>query len=491
MIQVCGFVPWAYKYTTWAGSGWAAGGKHEPVPTEWRYAEILSCFNAYMDADAIGLSSMANASFFQHYPLKARYPQSPLPTSETLKRRGILDADGRIRSRFYYAHYVGDYDSAAWLYNMLPSVWTDPNRGKVPLSWAFNPNLCARFPLGMAWARETASAEDYFVAGDSGAGYLNPGYLTMPRPLSGFPSGLAAWEKHCARLYEQWGLSLTGFVIDGYARGLGPDGLDAYARFSPDGIVAQKVPPLGVHRGMPFIRMTADLPDDAQAAARAIDSGRHGRGPRFAVYRSILKSPSWYLAVTDDVKRSAGDDAMVVDLYTLLWLVREYETHPDLHRAAPSEFVAADMVEATPDTDGGLSPVSVDDGPVTVREASGSRAWVIASHRPPRYLYFDADDSFSESLASAVVVTVAYLDSGTGVLAVQYDSTDESAPIGGAYKETGRITRTASGAWRMVDLAIPDPRFAGNQNNRSDLRIYSDGDDLAVRRVAVRRAAER
>src|SRR5690606_17335843 len=45
-IHVAGFVPWAYKYTNWA----SAGGTHEPVPTEWHYAEILSCFNAFMDA---------------------------------------------------------------------------------------------------------------------------------------------------------------------------------------------------------------------------------------------------------------------------------------------------------------------------------------------------------------------------------------------------------------------------------------------------------
>ncbi len=45
------------------------------MPSDWRYAEILSCFNAYMDADAIGYSAMANASFYQHYPQAPTYPQ--------------------------------------------------------------------------------------------------------------------------------------------------------------------------------------------------------------------------------------------------------------------------------------------------------------------------------------------------------------------------------------------------------------------------------
>jgi hypothetical protein len=328
MIHVAGFVPWAYKYTTFKSPAWSAGGRHAEVPTEWRYAEILSCFNAFMDADALGLGAMANASFFQHFPLKPRYPQPARPTRESLIARGVLDAAGRIPRRGFVAHYVGDYDSAAWLYQELPRMWRDPARGRAPLSWAFNPNLAERFPLGMAWARERASTNDWFVAGDSGAGYLNPGYLTPPRPHSGLPSGLAAWERHCREFYQHWDLSLTGFVIDGYARGLPSEGLDAYARFSPDGIVAQKIPPQGVHGNMPYLRMATDLPGDAAEAAKAMRSLVVGPAPRFAVCRSILRTPSWYARVSEHLRQIAGDEVQVVDLYTLLWLVREFAHSP-------------------------------------------------------------------------------------------------------------------------------------------------------------------
>ncbi len=122
VIHVAGFVPWAYKYTSFSG----AGGGHQEVPTEWRYAEILSCFNAYMDADALGLGAMANASFFQHYPLADHYPQNAKPTRDSLQAQGILDDRGQIKPRCYVAHYVGDYDAAAWLYRELPRIWRDP-----------------------------------------------------------------------------------------------------------------------------------------------------------------------------------------------------------------------------------------------------------------------------------------------------------------------------------------------------------------------------
>lgn len=484
VIHVAGFVPWAFKYTDHRG----AGGRHEAVPTEWRYAEILSCFNAYMDADALGLGAMANASFYQHYPLAARYPQNPKPTRERLKAAGLLDAQGRIVPRSYVAHYVGDYDAAAWLYRKLPEMWRDPARGQVPLSWAFNPNLCERFPLGMAWARERRTTNDWFVAGDSGAGYLNPGYLTPPRAHSGLPSGLAAWEKHCQQFYRQWDLSLTGFVIDGYAPGLSPEGLDAYARFSPDGIVAQKIPRQGVHRGMPYLRMRTDLPEPPLDAARVVAGFGQGTPPRFVVCRSILRTPTWYARVSQEVHRLAGDAVRIVDLHTLLWLVREYETNT---AARPvSAYAQAKELSARPNQSQGLTAVMAGDGPFTVVNEGGAACWQVAKHKPPTYLYFDVDDAFPVRPGVELEITLEYLDRGAGRIVMEYDSTDARAPHGGAYKPHPQtIARAGAGQWRKAVFRVSDAKFAGRQNAEADFRFYNGGDDLLVRSVTVRRLA--
>ena len=65
MIKVGGFTPWAFKYTDHSG----AGGKHGGVDTEWEFARLISQYSGYMEADAIGYSSIANASFCAHYPI--------------------------------------------------------------------------------------------------------------------------------------------------------------------------------------------------------------------------------------------------------------------------------------------------------------------------------------------------------------------------------------------------------------------------------------
>ena len=227
----------------------------------------------------------------------------------------------------------------------------------------------------MAWARERRTANDWFVAGDSGAGYLNPGYLTTPRPHSGLPSGLAAWERYCEQLYRQWDLSLTGFVIDGYARGLDKAGLDAYARFSPDGIVAQQIGRQGVHGTMPYLRMATDLHGSPAEAARAIARLNHGSPPRFTVCRSILQTPTWYAQVEKELQAMPDERIQVVDLYTLLWLVREYETHREAY--VDLRYAQAKEVSATPAKSDGLAPTFAADGPVY---RGHSRRYTVLAH---------------------------------------------------------------------------------------------------------------
>jgi hypothetical protein len=309
MTRVGGFIPWAFKYTD------RAGGKHDGVPTEWKFVEIMSGYDAYLDADALGLCAMANASFFAHQPLPKYPEEKPRDLSPYL-------ADGRIVPRHYVTFYVGDWDSAAWMYQMLPMLWEDPARGSVPMGWAFNPELAERFPAAFWYTHATRTANDTFVAGDSGAGYVNPSPLAAPRP-SGMPDAVNLWERHNKEWYERFGLGITGFVIDGYAPPMPDSVLDAYSRFSPRGTVAQKVPPLSLHQGMPLIRMSSDLGGSPEDAAKTILSFLDGTAPDFHIFRAVLKKPSWYADTAAALKKDR-DDVVVLDPYTFMVLAGRY-----------------------------------------------------------------------------------------------------------------------------------------------------------------------
>lgn len=186
MIHIGGFTPWltntlwfwkserfsfrAFKYIT---------NEHGGVATEWQTVEITSAYNAYLDADACCvqvscqqmlshcvhhvLQAMANAAFYQHFPLQPkylsfsqlqwhfnRYQQNPAPTYDELVQKGYIDSNGKVVTQTYVhfmillsylwtkmqiMFYVGDYDSAAWLYSEFKGNWDDSDRGSVPLGW--------------------------------------------------------------------------------------------------------------------------------------------------------------------------------------------------------------------------------------------------------------------------------------------------------------------------------------------------------------------
>lgn len=317
-IHVGGFTPWDQKYTDFTGR------KHGGVPTEWRFAEILSCFNAYMDADAPGLHAMADASFFRHFPLEQRYHQTNRPSEVGLRAKGLLGADGKVLPKHFVAIYVGDYDSAAWLYEMPHQVWDDPARGSIPLSWAFNPTLEDRFPVGLAYARKTATANDSFITGDSGVGYLSPTYLDGARPWSGLPSGLAAWEQFSKPYLDRWDLRVTGFVIDGNAPPMVPAVSAVYARLTPRGVVAQNCPPQSLVNGVPFLRMSGDLDAaDISADVSRIISETPKDGPSFRIYRTILWPASRHKELFDRAS-AQRPDIVFLDAPTLLALLGKH-----------------------------------------------------------------------------------------------------------------------------------------------------------------------
>jgi len=314
-----GFPSWAFKYTK------HAGGIHDDVPTEWEFLRLISAYNAFKDADAIAIGALANASFWQHFPLEERYSQ-PWVTHEELKQRGLLTEDGKVdvKGRNFLIFYVGDYDASSWVSQFTSLTWDDPNRGKVPMMWAISPVLQERVPHIMHNFRTTATENDYFAAADNGAGYIMPGMLQEPRE-SGLPSGLETWGKHCKKYYKKWGLSITGFVIDGHAPGLNKEGLDCYASFSPNGIVPQKIATALLHGNMPVIRADLDINDgDPKVAAkRIVERVKERSALPFHWFRNILKQPTWYCEVMNEVK--AQDDSIVLlDAPAFFELLRIY-----------------------------------------------------------------------------------------------------------------------------------------------------------------------
>lgn len=321
MCYIGGFPSWAFKYTNWQN----VGGRHEPVATEWEFSQLIGAYNAFKDADAIGFGALANASFWTHFPLQETYPQRKV-TDEELRERGYLDENLKldIDGRDFVIFYVGDYDASSWVAQRTPTIWDDPNRGEVPMMWSISPVLENRVPMALHYYRKSATGNDYFASADNGAGYLMPGMLQEPRPISGLSSGLDAWAAHCKKYYKRWDLTITGFVIDGTAPGLSKEGLDCYASFSPDGIVPQKVPLTLLHGEMPVLRSDEDIiADDPKEAARLVVNRVNHRPIPFHWFRNILKTPTWYKNVVHEM-HTLDSSIELLDVPTFFALYKKY-----------------------------------------------------------------------------------------------------------------------------------------------------------------------
>jgi hypothetical protein len=485
VFHIGGFTPWAWKYT----SHGRAGSKHGGVDSEWKYAQIISSYGGIMDADALGYSGMTNASFYQHFPLKRRYEQNPRPTAAGLRSRGLLRRDGTVAPYVYVMFYMGDYDSAAWLNYHVPLWWRDPARGRIPCAWAFNPNLDRRSPHAMHFARTNKSASDWFIAGDCGAGYLNPGMLSAARREKGIGDGWLAWVDHNRTYFARYGLSITGFVIDGHSPGMGAAGLKAYAAFSPDGLIGQKVPAQGLCDGvMPYIRMKTDL-GGSPAQAGATIAGLIGLGgPKFLPIRTILKSPTWHEQVMNHARRASGGEKLkFVDPYTFFSLLktrvegRGGAEVPPVGRSV--RFVAPRGVE-------GLAPVSAADGPFGRERVAGKDA-VVQKAGKIRYLYFETARDFAHELpadaACVLAVRVTLLDGRKGRLTLEYDSHDPAGAVEGAYVAARPVELAGSGRWVTVQFELPRPRFGARQNAGANFRLVNHVGELVIHEVTVRR----
>ncbi len=197
----------------------------------------------------------------------------------------------------------------------------------MPLGWAFDPNLADRAPEALVYAYRHATTNDFFIAGDSGAGYLNPRALTV-RPDSKLPPALDVWTEHCTRYFKRWGMTITGFMLDGAAGASTPEEFSAYKRFSPDGCGNHFDLTPRVISGVPTIREW-DMPGSAEQTADYIagQAAAAAHGPCFLWARTILKSPTWHAEVSRVLsEKHPKARVVVVDPYTFFGLIKAQVT---------------------------------------------------------------------------------------------------------------------------------------------------------------------
>ena len=199
---------------------------------------------------------------------------------------------------------MGDYDASSWVSQRTAVIWDAPERGRLPIMWCISPVLSERIPHALHYIRQTATTNDYFAAADNGAGYMIPGIAEHEDIRCGTTNRIDTWAAHCQHYYKKWGLTVSGFIIDANGPAMQKRALDAYSKFSPNGIVPQKTPHRLLHNNMPILPSDWDLvDDDPKKAAKVLVDRLHARPVPFHWYRCILKTPAWYEQVIQEAQR--------------------------------------------------------------------------------------------------------------------------------------------------------------------------------------------
>ncbi|MHB0998284.1 MAG: GxGYxYP domain-containing protein [Armatimonadota bacterium] len=465
---VGGFPPWWLKYTD------VVGDKHEGVPTEWEFIALITSYNMVNEGDAaFGIS---NASFYMHLPKMTPSEVKITPPPDVQYKDGTT----------YIAFCMLDYDGSAWVNQMVPPVYNDSERGKLPLNWCINPIIHLRIPHAMRYLYEHRTPLDYFGFAADGTGYLNPLQLSE-RHGRVKESGIKAFEQFANTIHKRYGVDHTAFYI---STRFAPSWAEMAARIDKGFGYGTPIPQQLVN-GVPasFVQSfhVAQMREfEAELRRVFADSvGRSGYSPTFKTYRCIIVTPSMITGIIEKLRKEFPEAKVeVTDLRNYYRLLGQ-----KLRSPLKSPYSDAVEVTAQPDAHQGLRAVPSSGGYFEIQTVQGSKAWSLKQMQHGLFLCIDVDDAFTQRTAGKPMeVEVEYLDQGTGTIELQYDLLDPAAPLDGAYKNARPVIELKdSGEWRTASFRVDDPRLNNRQNDATDFRLAkAQNDTLVIRRVTLR-----
>ena len=89
-----------------------------------------------------------------------------------------------LENKIYVTFTMSEGDNLQYNQRRMRLMWGDPGRGSVPINWTTSPLLVDAAPAMLHYYQSTATSNDLFMAGPSGAGYINP----TPWPDPTFPT---------------------------------------------------------------------------------------------------------------------------------------------------------------------------------------------------------------------------------------------------------------------------------------------------------------
>jgi hypothetical protein len=117
-----------------------------------------------------------------------------------VEARQPLPVPEREADKVYVSFTLSEGDNLQYIQGHMLNLWRDPARGSVPIGWTISPTLVQAAPTIAAYYASTATPNDAFIGGPSGAGYMYPSFW----PVEQYP----AYLNMTGKLMQQMKLSL-------------------------------------------------------------------------------------------------------------------------------------------------------------------------------------------------------------------------------------------------------------------------------------------
>ncbi len=219
-----------------------------PLTQVWGWAEPEGAFSTLVSkAGGFVMCPGPNLSFWRKVP--AGSPRLPTPPRQA-----------HLEDKCYVVFQTNEGDTPKELLTFFSSGWLDKNHGSQPVAWGINPLIGSLFPALFEYVAKTATPNDSFFCGVSGAGYCFPDL--MPRADLYYK-----WsEKHCramnvptADVWSDW-LRAPWKIFEAYHAGAryvtgftSPPSPNAVDRWLPDG-----TPVISAGRGLHYYSFEGD-----------------------------------------------------------------------------------------------------------------------------------------------------------------------------------------------------------------------------------------
>lgn len=139
----------------------------------------------------------------------------------------------KLQNKIYVAFVLSDGDNLQYVEHLMRKLWSDPDRGSVPIGWTLSPAMVDAMPGALNYYYQSATQNDNLISGPSGFGYTYPNDWPDQNMLNQFVAKTEDYNRQAGfRVITVW---------NGINGGIDQRVGDTYAAYAPSllGVTAQ------------------------------------------------------------------------------------------------------------------------------------------------------------------------------------------------------------------------------------------------------------